>query len=134
MPADVDPEALLAALVLAPGTYPRNRFLELYKDPAMKRVRRRAAQLRGLVRQLAGRSGMIATHVQASARADGGRTLRYQLETLTLRAEVALEPLEAAILDVALAQAKGETAPVESRARVDAALLRLSAGSSARTG
>jgi hypothetical protein len=50
--ARVDVDALLIALVLVPDSYPRNRFYDLYKDPAMRRARRRAVSLRSLTEEL----------------------------------------------------------------------------------
>lgn len=47
----IDCDALLCALVLAPSTYSRNRFFQLYQDQEVRSVRRRAARLRSLVRQ-----------------------------------------------------------------------------------
>ena len=46
------PEALLVALVLAPGTFSRNRHFHLFEQAALKRARRRARELRGIVRDL----------------------------------------------------------------------------------
>lgn len=69
----IDPEGLLAALVIAPGTYPRNRFFFLHKDPVVKRVRRQSAQLRGLVRYLMGGAGRVVVDARET-HADGSET------------------------------------------------------------
>ncbi len=45
-------EALLVALVLVPHSYARNRFFQLYRWPAAREVRRRAALLRSLIADL----------------------------------------------------------------------------------
>ena len=52
MKAALDRDALLAALVLAPATYSRNRFFDLHADPEVRRIRRRASQIRGVVRHV----------------------------------------------------------------------------------
>ena len=50
----VDLDALLCALILAPNTFSRNRFFQLFEQPKAARVRRRAARVRGIIRQLVG--------------------------------------------------------------------------------
>jgi hypothetical protein len=50
--AGIDLDALFVALVLVPGSYPRNRFFQLYRVAAARRVRRRAALVRSLVAAL----------------------------------------------------------------------------------
>jgi hypothetical protein len=48
----VDDDALLCALVLAPTSFSRNRFFGLFEQPERKKLRRRAARIRGIIRQL----------------------------------------------------------------------------------
>lgn len=43
-------EGVLAALVLDPASYSRNRFFELFRSPSMFLIRRRATFVRGLIR------------------------------------------------------------------------------------
>ena len=50
-------DGLLCALVIAPQVYARNRFFELFEQPALRRVRRRATLLRGVIRQLTNTRG-----------------------------------------------------------------------------
>ena len=120
---DVDEEGLLAALVLAPGTYSRNRFFSLFREPKYRRVRRKAAQLRGLLRHLAGKGPAI---IDAREREpDGGETIRYHVDRLSLTASVRLEPFEVALVDVALAIARKEAPPEEAARLVNAAVMRL---------
>ncbi|KYF93391.1 hypothetical protein BE20_09455 [Sorangium cellulosum] len=69
----IDLEALFVALVLAPSTFSRNRFYSLYADPEARRVRRRAALLRSIVRQLVGGAGHLRCAV---ARAEAHRRAR----------------------------------------------------------
>lgn len=122
MPASsaIDRDALLAALVLDPATFSRNRFFELYKDPEIRRVRRRAALVRGVVRHAA------SAPVELSP-ADGERVaLSYEMPELGLRRRVLLEPLELSLVRFATARARGALpAGDPDRARVEAALARL---------
>lgn len=124
-----DLEALLCALVLAPATYARNRFYWLYADPAAKRVRMRAAQLRGIVRQLAGRDGTRASVLEARAADEGDRRLlRYQVPSMGLERTALLERLEDAVVRYALERAGASALlPLDAadRTLVEAALARL---------
>ncbi|WP_437278724.1 hypothetical protein WME90_47240 [Sorangium sp. So ce375] len=99
-PRPVDLEALLVALVLAPSTFSRNRFFSLYADPEARRVRRRAALLRSIVRQLvagADRAGLAPA-------ASGGALLTYDVPSLGLKRTAALDALELAVLRIAVAR------------------------------
>ena len=60
---DIDLDALLVALVLVPHSYPRNRFYQLYRSDEVRRVRRRATILRGLIAELAGDAVNVRTSV-----------------------------------------------------------------------
>ncbi|WP_437589842.1 hypothetical protein [Sorangium sp. So ce1000] len=96
----IDLEALLVALVLAPSTFSRNRFFSLYADPEARRVRRRAALLRSIVRQLvagADRAGLAPA-------ASGGALLTYDVPSLGLKRTAALDALELAVLRIAVAR------------------------------
>ncbi|MGK4009062.1 hypothetical protein WMF31_41050 [Sorangium sp. So ce1036] len=96
----IDLEALLVALVLAPSTFSRNRFFSLYADPGARRVRRRAALLRSLVRQLvsgADRAGLAPAE-------SGGALLTYDVPSLGLKRTAALDALEVAVLRIAVAR------------------------------
>ncbi|WP_438017327.1 hypothetical protein WMF18_42285 [Sorangium sp. So ce315] len=102
-PPPIDLEALFVALVLAPSTFSRNRFYALYTDPATRRVRRRAALLRSIVRQLvagADRAGLAPA-------ASGGALLTYDVPSLGLKRTAALDALELAVLRIAVARGKG---------------------------
>jgi len=121
---EVDEDGLLAALVLAPGTYSRNRFFTLFREPRYRRVRRKAAQLRGLLRHLARTNGTVVIDAR-EALPDGGEAIRYHVDRLSLTAEVRLEPFEVALVNVALAIARKEEPPAEAAALVNAAVLRL---------
>jgi predicted small lipoprotein YifL len=122
---EIDREALLAALVLAPATYSRNRFFDLYKNADVRRVRRRASALRSLLRQLA--RGVDETRLVETER---GAELSFVVPALGLRRTANLESLELAVLRFALASAgvrrDGPLAlPPADRARVESTLSRL---------
>ncbi|HVY49385.1 MAG TPA: hypothetical protein VHB21_26015 [Minicystis sp.] len=126
---DVDPEALLVALVLAPATYSRNRFFELYKDPAVRRARRRASMLRSILRQLTrGGDGEGAEGV-CLVETEAGAELTFGVPSLGLRRTVHLDALDLAVVRFALAsagRAEGPLAlPPEDRARIETTLARL---------
>lgn len=121
----VDLDALLCALVLAPRTYARNRFFTLFEDTGARRVRRRAARVRGIVRQLLAQ-GRNEAEIVGEQRLDDGRWLvRYRVQHLEFNRTVALTALEAAVLRYAMSRAgKGVLGPAD-RAMVHDALARL---------
>jgi hypothetical protein len=124
----VDPEALLCALVLAPRTYSRNRFFELYEDVAIRRAWRRAARIRGMLRQLSG-IGQPAGEVVGEQVMDDGRVLlRYRLSHLGFTRTTALTALEASVLRYALHRAKHGPLDAADQRRVHEALRRLGRG------
>jgi hypothetical protein len=118
---DVDTEALLCALVLAPRAYSRNRFFELFEEPERRRVRRRAGRVRGILRQLLA-GAEITGEVELD---DGRRLLRYRMPELGLSRTAALSRLEFATLRFALARSKRREPEADVRAIVEEALHRL---------
>jgi hypothetical protein len=117
----IDRDALLAALVLAPATYSRNRFFELYRDPTIARVRRRASLVRSVVRHLiaSGDPPLL------PALARGGRaTVSFEVPAIKLRRTVMLDDLEIALVRVVSQKRLG--APLDDadphRIRVDEAV------------
>jgi len=128
-PVTVDREALLASLVIAPATYSRNRFFELYKDPVLSRVRRRAAQLRSIVGHVTRSDPGAPGELVGVAPAGGDRVeLTYTVPALRLRRTAVLEPLELSLVLFAMARAGCVGAPPPGdpdRARIEAALARL---------
>ncbi len=116
-----DHDALLCALVLAPGAFSRNRFFELFEQPDLRRLRRRAARVRGILRQLS--SGAEVTGELELA--DGRRLLRYRVTELGLSRTAALSPLEAAALRFSLARTQKTAVDPGDRAIVEMALSRL---------
>jgi len=119
--ADVDSEALLCALVLAPTAFSRNRFFELFEIPEKRRVRRRATRVRGILRQLLA-GAEITGEVELD---DGRRLLRYQVPSMNLSRTAALSRLEFATLRFALDRANRRAPDAEVRALVEEALHRL---------
>lgn len=122
---DVDLDALLAALILAPRTFARNRFFWLFERPEAVKVRRRAARVRGILRQLAGTPSMQAEIVGERVLADGQVLLRYRVPELGYTRTAALSALEAATLRYALHRAGQSELSKAERLLVEDALARL---------
>ena len=125
MKPEVDLDALLAALILAPRTFSRNRFFGLFERPEAARVRRRASRVRGILRQLAGTPKPAAEIVGERVLTDGQVLLRYRVEDLGYTRTAALSALEAATLRYALHRAGKASLSHEERAAVEEALGRL---------
>lgn len=126
MKTEVDLDALLAALILAPRTFARNRFFTLFQDPEAAKIRRRAARVRGILRQLAGTPKPAAEIVGERVMSDGQVLLRYRVEDLGYTRTAALSSLEAATLRYALHRSGQAPLSHEERAIVEGALARLS--------
>lgn len=122
--ARVDPEALFCALVLAPRTFSRNRFYGLYEDPVLRKVRGRAARVRGIVRQLTGDGRQRGEIVGEQVLDDGRVLIRYRVAELAYSRTTALSALEAAALRYALHRAGAGAVSEDDRARVEDALSR----------
>jgi hypothetical protein len=118
----VHPDALLCALVLAPNTFARNRFFGLYEDPALRRVRRRAYHVRGVLRQLLGQGKDRALLIGRAELGDARVLLRYRIESVKLERTTALSALESSVLNYALHRAGQGELEDEDRARVENAL------------
>jgi len=122
---EVDLDALLCALVLAPRTFSRNRFFSLHEKPAVRRVRRRASRVRGIIRQLVGTEKGRGEIVGEQVLEDGQVLLRYRVHDLAFSRTTALSALEAAALRYALHRSGlGPLEDADKRA-VEAALARL---------
>ncbi len=93
----VDLRGLLVALVLVPQSYPRNRFYELYRQPAAHRTRRRAALLRGVIADLTQGAGNVTIE-----RGDGYVVLRYRLEDVGVSRMSRIDDDELAVVKLAL--------------------------------
>lgn len=125
MNAHVDPDALLAALILAPRTFSRNRYFWLFERPEAAKVRRRAARVRSILRQLAGTPKPAAEIVGERVLSDGQVHLRYRVEDLGYTRTAALSALEAATVHYALHRAGKASVSSDERAIVEEALARL---------
>jgi hypothetical protein len=118
---DVDSEALLCALVLAPRAFSRNRFFALFEVPEKRRVRRRATRVRGILRQL-----LAGAEITGEVELDDGRhLLRYHVPSMNLSRSAALSRLEFATLRFAMDRAKQREPDPQVRALVEGALHRL---------
>jgi hypothetical protein len=128
----LDREALLAALVLAPATYSRNRFFEMYTDQEVRRVRRRATQLRSVITHLV-RPGITSRRDPPAE--DGLVRLVYEVPTIGLRRTIALAPIELSLLRFAIARFQEGSAALAvddpDRRRIEDALGRLAPVSAA---
>jgi len=122
---EVDLDALLAALILAPRTFARNRFFTLFQNPEAAKIRRRAARVRGILRQLTGTPKPVAEIVGERVQADGQVHLRYRVEDLGYTRTAALSSLEAATLRYAMHRSGKATLSHEERSAVENALARL---------
>lgn len=130
------PEALLVALVLAPGTFSRNRHFHLFEQAALKRARRRARELRGIVRDLTepwqapgrppGNRAAVPVPDQVEEReVEGAIHLEYRVLSLDFRRRAILSKLEAAAVHYALAKSGRGVLREDDRRQVEAALLEL---------
>lgn len=125
MKPEVDLDALLAALILAPRTFSRNRFFWLFERPEAARVRRRAARVRGILRQLTGTPKPAAEIVGERVLSDGQVHLRYRVEELGYTRTAALSALEAATLRYAMHRSGRSKLSHDERLAVENALSRL---------
>ena len=122
----VDLDALLCALTLVPTAFARNRFFNLFENPAALKVRRRASRVRGIIRQLCGTGRVKAEIIGEQVLDDGQVLLRYRVEEIGFSRTAALSRLEAATLRFALYRAGTGTIGAEDRELVEGALVRLS--------
>lgn len=116
----VDRDGLLAALVLAPGTYSRNKNFELYRSTELMGVQRRARMVRTLLRLMMREEDKT---IEIERGVDEF-VITVKVPALGLKRITRLSPLEFELVEFLRARASGE-AP-RSPPRVDAALLRLS--------
>lgn len=125
MRGGVDPDALLCALVLAPQTFSRNRFFALYQDPSLRRIRRRAARVRGILQQLLGVGRSKAELTGEQVLDDGQVLIRFRVRDMAYDRTAALTELEAAALRYALHRAGAGPLSARERELVNQALSRL---------
>src|SRR5260221_2359589 len=108
-----DKEALMVALVLAPATYSRNRFFDLYADPEVRLMRRRASVIRSAVRQLASTTAQRAEVTKIELLENGATSITFEIAALGLKRTTRLSAIELSTLRVALG--RGGTGPAELR-------------------
>jgi hypothetical protein len=139
MRAAVEPDALVVAMTLVPHLYARNRSFALFEDPEVRRARRRAGVLRGIVRQLTGAhghvEGLAIVHGAAGAHAGGGGggdafEIRYRVPGLRIERRASVSQPELACVRYLAGKAgvEGLHATDEDRAWIDRALRRLASG------
>jgi hypothetical protein len=121
----VDLDGLLCALVLAPNSFARNRFFDLFKQSGARKVRRRAARVRGLIRHLLADGRPQGEIVGEQVLADGQVLLRLRVPDLSFERTTALTALEAATLRYAMHRAGHAALDAADKQRVEAALGRL---------
>lgn len=129
--ATVDLDALLVALVLDPATFSRNRFFGMYRSVEVQRVRRRAALVRALVRQL-GRAdaGGLPPEFELTYDDSGWAQISYRVPSLGLLRRTRLAPLELSLLRHALTrlgawEGHENMENDDDRAQIDRALRRM---------
>ena len=125
---DIDVEAVLCVLILAPRTLPRNRYFFLFEDPEIRRVKRRAARVRGIIRQLTDKGPRGAEITGEAVLEDGRCLIRYRLPALAASRTTALSALEAAALHYALHRAGTGDLDSKDRRLVERALSALGVG------
>lgn len=108
----------MVALILAPGTFSRNKFFSLFEDDTLREARRRAQMVRSLVKDLTEPwklEGEIPSHPTAvevrehtveGAEDEPTRVLSFRVPEFNYRREAHLTSLEAAALRYCLSRAK----------------------------
>lgn len=121
-------DGLMCALVVAPQVYARNRFFDIFEQPVLKKVRRRAKLVRGIIRQLAGTSGRKGQIVGEQVQSDGRVLIRYIVPELNFSRTTALSGIEATLVRYAVARARHQLPDPNDRERIDHALGGLAQG------
>lgn len=128
----VDSDALLVALVIAPATYSRNKFFELFETLHLRTARRRALLVRSIVKDLTEpwpHPGEIPPHpgpvVVEEYESEGRYFLTYSVAELGYRRSVVLDRVEAAAMRYALSRVRKGEVSSEDRRIVEACLARL---------
>jgi hypothetical protein len=127
----VERDSLVVGMALVPGFVSRNRSFALFEDPEVRRARRRAGTLRGIVRQLGGMYGPVEDlTVTQGVHGSDPCELRFRVPALRIERRASLTTLELACVRYLAGRAglAGLHASDDDRAAIDAALRRLSAG------
>ena len=127
-----DPDALFVALVLAPGTFSRNKFFSLFQDSTLMKARRRAQMIRSLVKELTEpwpHPGERPSHtcpiIEEEIEIGGELQLTYRVEEFNYKRTVHLSPLEAATLRYSLHQSGNNPLSEQERELVESSLAKL---------
>jgi hypothetical protein len=115
-------------MTLVPGFVSRNRSFALFENPEVRKARVRSALLRGIVRQLTGKSGKVESFGVVAG--SGAREVRYSLPDLRVERRAVLTDLEFACVAYLAGRAgvPDLRATEDDRARIDAALRELAQG------
>lgn len=121
-----DLDGLLCALVLAPGTYSRNRFFRMFEDAGARKVRRRATHVRSVLRSLRdhGSPGDVLPPAPESTVDDGDVEITFVVASLGLRRTTHLSAIEVALIRYAL-KVGSEATRAHDKSTVEGALARL---------
>ncbi|HZU85583.1 MAG TPA: hypothetical protein VE987_21790 [Polyangiaceae bacterium] len=128
MRVELEGEALVVGMALVPALLSRNRSFALFENPTVRRARRRAALVRGIVRQLSGAHGQVES--LRVARGVDGCELSYRLPGMKMQRRAELSDMElACVRYLAARSGVADLQPSEDdRASIDAALRRLADG------
>src|SRR6187551_791452 len=127
-----DADALMVALILAPGTFSRNRFFKLYQSESIWQARRRAQVVRSLIKELTDpwpTAGQLPSHPQAvveqEVMIEGELHLQFSVPDLGYRRSVRLSAVEAAALRYCLDRAGKLQASEQDKRAVELCLSKL---------
>lgn len=132
MTAKPDKDALFVALVLAPATFSRNKFFEMFEEEALSHARRRAQMVRSMIKELTEpwpHPGEIPGHtrpvIEHEVERDGELHLTYRVDEFDYRRSVVLAPIEAAAFRYALHRAGQAEIRIQDRELVEKCLSRM---------
>jgi len=94
-----DLDGLLCALVLAPGTYSRNRFFRMFEDPGARHARRRATHVRSVLRSLRdrGNPGEVLPDTDSTTLTEDVE-ISFEVPSIGMTRRTRLAPLELALV------------------------------------
>ncbi len=120
-----DLDGLLCALVLAPGTYSRNRFFRMFEGAGARRARRRATHVRSVLRSLRDRGSAADVLPDTDVSAlTGDVEISFQVPSLGLTRRTRLAPLELALVRYAMKVGSDEVR-ARDKVAVEGSLARL---------
>ena len=125
-PSIPDPDALLCGLVIAPGTWSRNRHFHLFQDARARRARRRALLVRSLLTALRARGGDPGEVLPRPDPSGDDVEIRFEVPSMGLTRRTKLSPIELALVRYLL-QVGDDEARAADRGMVERALSALMA-------